>query len=85
MTEFTSCLSSLVFGRTRAGGSFLFQESLNTCDIRVWEHFQNELDENQGFLEPRELPAKLLEYASEFSSIINGKTIVECGTGIQAN
>jgi len=29
MTEFSSSLSSLVFGRTRAGGSFLFQESLN--------------------------------------------------------
>jgi len=28
MTKFSSCLSSLVFGRTRAGGSFLFQESL---------------------------------------------------------
>jgi hypothetical protein len=28
MTEFTSCLSSLVFGRTRAGPCFLFQESL---------------------------------------------------------
>lgn len=27
MTKFSSCLSSLVFGRTRAGGSFLFQES----------------------------------------------------------
>lgn len=30
MTEFSSCLSSLVFGRTRAGGSFLFQESLKS-------------------------------------------------------
>ena len=30
MTKFSSCLSSLVFGRTRAGGSFLFQESLST-------------------------------------------------------
>jgi hypothetical protein len=29
MTKFSSCLSSLVFGRTRAGGSFLFQESLD--------------------------------------------------------
>ena len=29
MTEFSSCLSSLVFSRTRAGRSFLFQESLN--------------------------------------------------------
>jgi hypothetical protein len=27
MTKFSSCLSSLAFGRTRAGGSFLFQES----------------------------------------------------------
>ena len=29
MTEFSSCLSSLVFSRTRAGRSFLFQESLS--------------------------------------------------------
>ena len=32
MTKFSSCLSSLVFGRTRAGGSFLFQESLINDD-----------------------------------------------------
>ena len=29
MTEFSNCLSSLVFARTRAGRSFLFQETLN--------------------------------------------------------
>jgi hypothetical protein len=33
MTEFTSCLSSLVFGRTRAGPCFLFQESLRVGGI----------------------------------------------------
>jgi len=29
MTEFSSCLSTRVFGRTRAGRRFLFQESPN--------------------------------------------------------
>jgi hypothetical protein len=33
MTEFTSCLSSLVFGRTRAGPCFLFQESPDRADL----------------------------------------------------
>ncbi len=38
MTEFSSCLSSLVFSRTRAGRSFLFQESLNRKRL-PWSRF----------------------------------------------
>jgi hypothetical protein len=35
MTEFWSCLSSLAFSSTRAGRSFLFQESLRDHNARV--------------------------------------------------
>jgi hypothetical protein len=56
---------------------------LNTCDIKVWEHFQKQLDENQGFHEPREFPGKSLEYTAKLFANIKGQVIVECGTGIQ--
>jgi DNA-binding NarL/FixJ family response regulator len=36
MTKFSSCLSSLAFGRTRAGGSFLFQESQSEQPWSCW-------------------------------------------------
>ena len=48
MTEFSSSLSSLVFGRTRAGGSFLFQESLfnNNCHGMVRQFQESYFDGN---------------------------------------
>jgi hypothetical protein len=56
---------------------------LNCSDIRVWEHYQNDFDLAAGFVKPRELPARSLEYSSKLFNSIGGNTIVECGTGLQ--
>lgn len=55
MTEFSSSLSSLVFGRTRAGGSFLFQESLRSLVIKLFEPFAIQVHIHHGLASLRGL------------------------------
>lgn len=45
---------------------------LNTSDIRVWQHYQNDIERFNGFVTPREFPAKSIEYASNFFDKIGG-------------
>ena len=56
---------------------------INTNNINTWTNVQSTLDKNKGFSIPRELPAISLQYTADFFNLIHGKTIVECGTGLQ--
>lgn len=56
---------------------------VNSNDINDWMEIQNSIDKKYvDWPENREPPDLSLEYASNIFNIINGHTIVECGTGL---
>lgn len=59
---------------------------INTYDINEWISYQDLLNDSlphNSFQKPRELPSNSLDYSSSLFDLIEGKVIVECGTGMQ--